>query len=216
MSKIPELKIEYLSVKELTPYTNNAREHHQEDINVIKESIKKFGFSEQEILAEARNFAKNVNSIEFVSKDQMQEETNIGVYNPNINKISINQDYYMERENNSDFGLAMYSTLVHEVYHAINDHADESGYLGLSYKDSNSGQWVGSALNEVFTETAANRASYGKRIEDADRFRSETDGYGSLVILRILLYNHLRTINRPGLVVIPLFRLKRLWYCCKD
>lgn len=146
-----------------------------------------FDFSEQEIIAEARNFAKNVNTIEFVSKDEMFGDNNMGVYNPNTHTIRINQDYYMARENNKDFSLAMYSTLVHEVYHAINDHSNDLNFLGLSYLDTSRGQWVGNALNEVFTETAANRASYGKRIEDADRFRSETDGYGSITFSTNLL-----------------------------
>lgn len=146
-----------------------------------------YDFSEQEILAEARNFAKNVSTIEFVSKDEMYGDNNMGVYSPSNHTIRINQDYYMARENNKDFSLAMYSTLVHEVYHAINDHSDDLNFLGLSYFDSSKGQWVGNALNEVFTETAANRASYGKRIEDADRFRSETDGYGSITFSTNLL-----------------------------
>ena len=146
-----------------------------------------FGFSDQEIIAEARNFANNVNTIEFVGKDDMHGDNNMGVYSPSTHTIRINQDYYMSRESNRDFSLGMYSTLVHEVYHAINDHSNDLKFLGLSYLDQSKGAWVGSALNEVFTETAANRASYGKKIEDADRFRSETDGYGTITFSTNLL-----------------------------
>lgn len=149
-----------------------------------------FGLSDQEILAEARNFVKNVDTIEFAPKEEMSEENSVGGYAVVNKAIKLNQDYYMNEENNtktSDFSLAMYSTLVHEVYHAINDYSSDRGFMGLSYFDASKEMWVGSALDEVFTETAANRASYGKKIEDADRFRSETDGYGDITFSTNLL-----------------------------
>ena len=40
------LKIEYLKVSELKPYANNAKIHTAEQIEQIKESIKKFGFND--------------------------------------------------------------------------------------------------------------------------------------------------------------------------
>lgn len=151
-----------------------------------------FGLTDQEIVAEARNFAKNVDTIEFVpKKDMLGSETAMGVYSSSKNTIRINQDFYMDKETKyrgSDrFAVEMYSTLVHEVYHAINDHSDDMKFLGLSYYDSSKGRYVGTALNEVFTETAANRASHGKRIEDADRYRADTDGYGSITFASNLL-----------------------------
>lgn len=149
-----------------------------------------FGFSNQEILAEAQNFAKNVENIVFAPKEDMGSDNAMGTYYPSEHTIRLNQDYYMNKEyktRESDFSVAMYSTLVHEVYHAINDYSDDRKFLGLSYYDATQNAWVGSALNEVFTETAANRASHGKKIEDADRFRSETDGYGSITFSTNLL-----------------------------
>ena len=41
-----ELKIEYLSVNNLTPYENNARKHETEDVEYIKNSIKEFGMND--------------------------------------------------------------------------------------------------------------------------------------------------------------------------
>lgn len=41
-----ELKIEYLSPEELTPYENNTRKHAPDDINQIKESILQDGFND--------------------------------------------------------------------------------------------------------------------------------------------------------------------------
>lgn len=40
------LKIEYLSVNELKPYSKNARRHKSEDISAIKASIEQFGFDD--------------------------------------------------------------------------------------------------------------------------------------------------------------------------
>lgn len=37
------LAIEYLPLKDIKPYENNAKEHPQEQIEQIKESIKEFG-----------------------------------------------------------------------------------------------------------------------------------------------------------------------------
>ena len=41
-----ELKIEYLSVNNLTPYENNAKKHGDEDIEYIKNSIEEFGMND--------------------------------------------------------------------------------------------------------------------------------------------------------------------------
>ncbi len=40
------LKIEYLPVDSLKPYSKNARKHSEKDINAIKNSIEEFGFSD--------------------------------------------------------------------------------------------------------------------------------------------------------------------------
>lgn len=41
-----KLKIEYMPIEELEPYANNAKIHTAEQIEQIKESIKKFGFND--------------------------------------------------------------------------------------------------------------------------------------------------------------------------
>ena len=41
-----ELKVEYLSPGELTPYENNTRKHAPDDIEQIKESILQDGFND--------------------------------------------------------------------------------------------------------------------------------------------------------------------------
>lgn len=46
MEKKTELKIEYLPVGKLKPYTKNARLHTDKDLSTIIESIKEFGFAD--------------------------------------------------------------------------------------------------------------------------------------------------------------------------
>ena len=41
-----ELKIEYIPPESLTPYENNTRKHNPEDVEQIKESIRKDGFND--------------------------------------------------------------------------------------------------------------------------------------------------------------------------
>ena len=41
-----ELKIEYLPIKKITPYRNNARAHGNDDVQAIVNSIKEFGFDD--------------------------------------------------------------------------------------------------------------------------------------------------------------------------
>ena len=41
-----QLKIEYLPVRELKPYENNARKHAEADVEAIKKSIEEFGFND--------------------------------------------------------------------------------------------------------------------------------------------------------------------------
>ena len=41
-----ELKIEYLPIDQLTPYSRNARKHQSEDVGAIVASIKEFGFND--------------------------------------------------------------------------------------------------------------------------------------------------------------------------
>lgn len=40
------LQIEYLTLDQLTPYDGNTRQHHETDIEAIKSSIERFGFSD--------------------------------------------------------------------------------------------------------------------------------------------------------------------------
>ena len=147
-----------------------------------------FEFSEDEIMREAQNFVRNVKDIHFGEATEFDSPTNMGVYKSGEDTIVINQDFYLEAEKRfspQELGNKMFETLTHEVYHAINDMS--SGVLGQMYYDSNMGEWRGAALNEIITETAADRTCYGRTSKDAEQFRRDTDGYGSITFATNLL-----------------------------
>lgn len=41
-----KLEIEYIPINELTPYSRNARKHSEADVNIIAQSIEKYGFND--------------------------------------------------------------------------------------------------------------------------------------------------------------------------
>lgn len=147
-----------------------------------------FGFSENEIISEAQNFVRNVNNIHFGEAAEFDSPTVMGVYKGGEKTIAINQDFYLEEEKRLHpqvFGDKMFETLTHEVYHAINHMSNE--VLGQMYYDGYNGVWRGAALNEIITETAADRTSYGRTSKDAEQYRRDTDGYGSITFATNLL-----------------------------
>lgn len=144
-----------------------------------------FDFSEEQMEREVVNFVKNVKSLRFVPKEEMSSPTAIGVYMSRDSEIKINQDYYLNSVNTlseEDFGSQLFETLTHEVYHAITDTKSE---LGLMYYKN--GKWRGAALNEVFTETAANRACMSRGAVEAEQYRADTDGYPDITFFSNLL-----------------------------
>lgn len=147
-----------------------------------------FGFSEHEIISEAQNFVRNVNNIHFGEASEFDSPTIMGVYKGGEKTIAINQDFYLDAEKRLPpqvFGDKMFETLTHEVYHAINHMSNE--VLGQMYYDGNNNIWRGAALNEIITETAADRTSYARTSKDAEQFRRDTDGYGSITFATNLL-----------------------------
>src|SRR5437016_13780212 len=48
------MKIEYIPVRELRPYTNNARRHSKKQIQQIAKSIAKFGFCNPVLIDDAK------------------------------------------------------------------------------------------------------------------------------------------------------------------
>lgn len=147
-----------------------------------------FEFSESEIIKEALNFAKNVNNIHFGEAKEFSSPIVMGVFKGGEKKIAINQDYYLEMEKRVHpkiFGDKLFETLTHEVYHAINKMSND--VLGQMYYDSDNKKWRGTALNEIITETAADRICFARTSKDAERFRRNTDGYGTITFATNLL-----------------------------
>lgn len=155
-----------------------------------------FEFSNEHILDEVMNFVNNVQKVSFVPRGEMSFERAMGVYMPAEHEIRLNQDFFANCEitlPEEQFGEKMFETLTHEVYHGIGDR--KSG-TGLTYYNYLRGQWDGTALDEVFVETAANRASIARKPEDAEHYRSDTDGYPDITFATNLLAASVRTYRK--------------------
>lgn len=166
-----------------------TREGYGDFTNILREIFHRrsyeFNFSEEQIEREVANFVKNVKNIGFVPKEEMSSPTAMGVYMPQTSEIKINQDHYLRYVNSlseETFGSQLFETLTHEVYHAITDIKSE---LGLMYYKN--GEWRGAALNEVFTETAANRTCISRGAIEAEQYRADTDGYPDITFFSNLL-----------------------------
>lgn len=152
-----------------------------------------FDFSNEHMLDEVMRFANNVQKVSFVPQSEMSFERAMGVYMSAEREIRLSQDYFANCEislTEEQFGEKMFETLTHEVYHGISN--DKNG-IGLTYYNYLHRQWEGTALDEVFTETAANRASIARTPEDAERYRSDTDGYPDITFATNLLAASVRT-----------------------
>lgn len=156
-----------------------------------------FEFSESEIIKEAQNFVRNVNNIHFGGTKEFTSPTIMGVFKGAERTIAINQDFYLQMEKKVHpriFGDKMFETLTHEVYHAINKMSDD--VLGQMYYDKDNKMWRGTALNEIITETAADRTSFARTSKDAEQFRRNTDGYGTITFATNLLAASLGTSEK--------------------
>ena len=81
-----ELRIEYHNPNELKPYENNARDHKEEDIEAIRESIREFGFndpigiwSDENLIVEGHGrqmaaIAEGLDSVPCIRLDHLTDE----------------------------------------------------------------------------------------------------------------------------------------------
>lgn len=160
--------------------------------DIFQRRAYEFGFSDREIVEQARNFIANVKSIEFApSTDKAFDGTAMGVYCLSEKKIKINQDYYLGQEKRDasvvEFGEKIYETLTHEVYHAIGDYYHANKNRGLAFYNNATKNWGGNALDEVFIETAADRATISRNARDVEKGRRDTSGYGTITFATNLL-----------------------------
>ena len=98
--------------------------------DILQRRAYEFKFSNDEMKIQAINLVKNLEGVEFVSRDIIGKCT--GKYYPGERKIRLNQDYFTELENEEDFenfADEIYETLTHEVYHAIVEGDNESGLV---------------------------------------------------------------------------------------
>ncbi len=162
--------------------------------DILQRRAYEFKFSNDEMEIQAINLVKNLEGVEFVSRDIIGKCT--GKYYPGERKIRLNQDYFTELENEEDFenfADEIYETLTHEVYHAIVEGDNESG---LVYYNDEKEEWEGTALDEIFTEVAADRCTISRTSQDAERYRTNTQGYYGLTFATNLLAASLGSSER--------------------
>lgn len=153
--------------------------------DVFQRRAYEFELTDEEIIAEARNFVQNVNEICWVSENELDSSSTMGIYFSGDNgRICLNQDYFLNEyryaQSNIDFGQMLYEVLTHEIYHAISDWYKLDYTMGLVFYDMIKGYYRGIAINEVFTEVAADRTSYSKNVADAEKGRRDTVGYSTI------------------------------------
>lgn len=155
--------------------------------DIFQRRAYEFDFSETHMEMEVANFIQRVKTVEFVPSGEMRIAGAMGVFIPNEATIRLNQNFFSNLERNKsemEFGSAMYETLTHEVYHGISAY---DGRTGLKYYSPAENCCVGTALNEIFTETAANRASIPRGTKEAEQYRADTDGYADITFVTNLL-----------------------------
>lgn len=159
---------------------------------VLKEIFQRrayeYEFTEKEMKLQVSNFVDNVKKIEFASEDEDELEYDEGSYSHNSETIYINRDYLINLEkegiSRTEIVEELFETLTHEVYHAIVDIEDDTG---LAHWDDVTEQYSGNALDEIFTEVSADRTSFSRTAEDAERYRSRTTGYSKITFAVNLL-----------------------------
>ncbi len=154
--------------------------------DVFQRRAYEFGFSDKHIESEVKNFIKRAKTIEFAPDTEFEKSTTMGVYKSSEKKIQLNETYYsfeFRDRDSLDVGEEMYETLTHEIYHAISDRAN----IGVETYDYIKREWNGVALNEVITETAANRAVFSRTNRDFEQGRSKTDGYSDITFVTNLM-----------------------------
>ena len=162
--------------------------------DILQRRAYEFNFSNDEMEMQAINLIKNLEEIQFVPREVIGKCT--GKYYPQERKIRLNQDYFTELENEEDFESfadGIYETLTHEVYHVI---AEGDKEQGLVYYNDEKKEWEGIALDEIFTEVAADRATFSRTSQDAERYRTNTQSYSELTFATNLLAASLGTTER--------------------
>ena len=123
---------------------------------------------------ELNRFKSNIKSIDFKNKSEFPNETTMGLCDYTNKAITINRDYFAKLLYSGisieEVTQKVFGTLTHEVNHAAAP--------GLRFFKDNI--WYGSALDEVVTETIANRNCLSKDAYVAQHYRAETDGYGDI------------------------------------
>lgn len=139
-----------------------------------------FDLDDKTILEDAQKCRENIKTICFASEDKFSKKTVAGHIIISRKIVEINADCFKK---NFNFN-AIYETLTHEIYHGIGAKKTEKGvsYTGLQYFDEN-GKARGTIFNEIFNESAADLASFGRNERDLKNKYHLTIGYPSITFV---------------------------------
>lgn len=184
---------------------------------VIKEVFQRrayeYEFTESEIKAQVANFVDNVKTVALVPDSVIEDDA--GAYVPKDEAIYLNKDYLIELERSGkspeEIGEEILETFTHEIYHAIVDRDDD---VGLSHYDYTTHTYTGNALDEIFTEVSADRASISRTSKEAEMYRAETTGYSDITFVVNMLSAGLGTTEKEILKagIQDRDHLRRLFY----
>lgn len=174
---------------------------------VLRRRSFEFGFSMRRMEEETKRLVENVDSIDFMTEEEIEERDTTDVlasYKGKEKRIIINPEYYNALVNyyNKNFephtakflvGRDLFSVLTHELYHAIAYHKDAD--FGVVHKDEN-GRITGAHMNEVLTESAATRSVRTKSEQDFENGYMGTIGYQATTCFTNLLANAIGVSER--------------------
>ena len=169
-----ELKIEYVDITTLKPYENNAKEHPQEQIEQIKNSINEFGMNDpiavwkDNVIIEGHGRLLacqelNIDKVPIIRLDDLSDEQR-RAYTLAHNKLTMNSDFDLELLNGelesifdidmSDFGFDLDLGLDEEVTEVEEDEyeielpKEPKAKLGDIYQLGNHRLMCGSSTKE--------------------------------------------------------------------
>ena len=166
-----ELKIEYLSPEELTPYENNTRKHAPEDIEQIKNSILVDGFndpigiwSDKNIIVEGhgRQIAAlelHLDKVPCIRLDHMTDDQR--------------RDYAIRHNRTAELSAWDFTTLEEEIAALEIEGFD---FEGLNF-DRNDGELFDFMNNDSFVDKNANPDTFTISLEFDIEHKTKVDNY---------------------------------------
>jgi len=149
-----------------------------------------FNQNEDEVRSDAQKVINHLLEIVFAEQSRFDQYGENGDTLAHYIAFSMLIELNVNCYENSNFdNNQLYSTLTHEIYHAIATRMinDRKFTTGLTYYDKN-GYYHGVIFNEIFNEAAADLASSNRNLDnDINKGYHQTTGYSSITFFAPLL-----------------------------